>query len=89
MEEFAETLSLADRVILIDIYGSARETQGGVSSSDIVDRINRVWDNKASYISDRAEVIDELKKNTDQASLIVTMGAGDVWQIAEALLAKK
>lgn len=89
LEEFAETLSLADRVILIDIYGSARETQGGVSSSDIVDRINRVWDNKASYISDRAEVINELKKDTDQASLIVTMGAGDVWQIAEALLAKK
>lgn len=89
LEEFSETLALADRVMLIDIYGSAREAHGGVSSSDIVERINRVWGDKALYIADREEVVNELKKNTDQGNLIVTMGAGDVWQIAEALLAKK
>ncbi len=89
LEEFAETLALADRVILIDVYGSARETQGGVSSSDIVDRINRVWEGKASYVMNREAVVQELEQVTTEGGVIVTMGAGDVWQIAEALLTKK
>ena len=88
LEDFAETLSLADRVILIDIYGSARETQGGVASSDIVERINRVWPGKARYIADRGVVVEALSGQTTESGLIVTMGAGDVWQIAEAFIHK-
>lgn len=89
LPEFAEALSLADRVMLIDIYGSAREAHGGVSSQDIVDRINQVWPDKALYCAERSAVVQALGSSVDESGLIVTMGAGDVWQIAETLLAKK
>ncbi len=89
LEDFAETLGLADRVILIDIYGSARETQGGVASSDIVERINRIWPGKARYIADRWAVVETLSGQITESGLIVTMGAGDVWQIAETFLTKQ
>lgn len=86
LTDFAETLSLADRVYLLDIYGSARETQGGVTSQDVVDRINTVWPGKAEYVPDRKQLTHELKQKVTNQDLIVTMGAGDVWQVATALL---
>lgn len=87
--EFAEALSLADAVHLLDIYGSARETQGGVSSAELVARINQVYPGKAEYASDRTELVERLRRQATAADLVVTMGAGDVWQIAEALVKTK
>lgn len=84
-EDFAEALSDADRLYLLDIYGSAREVQGGVSSEELVERINRVHTGKASYAPDRAALVATLSETAGAEDLIVTMGAGDVWQIAEAL----
>lgn len=86
LEEFAEALGLADQVYLLDIYGSARETQGGVTSQDVVDRINRVWPGKAQYSPDRMQLVQQLQQTVTGQDLVVTMGAGDVWQIASALL---
>jgi len=86
LEDFAEALSMADRVYLLDIYGSARETQGGVASQDVVDRINRVWPGKAEYAPNRTELVQSLRQTVTDQDLVVTMGAGDVWQVATALL---
>lgn len=86
-EAFAESLSLADQVLLIDIYGSARELQGGVSSEDLMKRINRVYSEKASYHPDRALLVKDLSQTLTAQDILVTMGAGDVWQIAEELVA--
>lgn len=88
-EEFAESLSLADKVMLIDIYGSAREVQGGVSSQELVERINRVYPGKAEYTPDRALLVETMRTTLGKDDLLVTMGAGDVWQIAEAIVKKK
>ncbi len=88
-EDFAEALSDADRIHMLDIYGSARETQGGVSSQELVERINRVYPGKAVYAPLREALLEELATSANKEDLIVTMGAGDVWQIAEQLVRKK
>ncbi len=87
LTEFAEALSEADVVCLLDIYGSAREVQGGVNSLDIVQRINSFFPEKALYLPTQQAVIDYFQKiNLSSEDLIVTMGAGDVWQIAESMI---
>lgn len=86
--EFAEALGAADQVIILDIYGSAREAHGGVSAEDVVKRINQAWPSKARYGADRTILVTELGATLGKNDLVVTMGAGDVWQIAEALVGR-
>ncbi len=86
LEEFATSFELAEGVIILDIYGSAREVQGGVSARDLVDRINSYTPDKAAYGADRAALVRTIARDMQPNDVIITMGAGDVWQIAEAIL---
>lgn len=86
LEEFAGSFEVADEVIVLDIYGSAREVQGGVSAADLVTRINQYMPNKASHAPDRDALVDALARRIGRKDVIITMGAGDVWHIALALL---
>ncbi len=86
LEDFAESFEQAEGVVILDIYGSAREVQGGVSAQDLVDRINRFTPEKAAHASDRTRLADEIAASMSADDIIVTMGAGDVWQLAEMML---
>lgn len=86
LEDFAESFERADGVVVLDIYGSAREVQGGVSSQDLVDRINSFAPERAAYATDRKVLVAEMTTSMSDNDIIITMGAGDVWQLAEKML---
>ena len=85
LSEFAQSFDNAEKVVIIDIYGSAREQQGGVSSLDLVNLINKYQPGKAEYISTIDETVEYLKEKSGQYDVLITMGAGDVWKIGEKL----
>lgn len=85
LPEFAQCFADADRVHLLDIYGSAREAQGGVASQDIVDLMDRFSAGKASVAHDIDALIGELEKTMGRNDVIISMGAGDVWKVSHAL----
>jgi len=58
LSEFSQSFSDANRVIILDIYGSARETQGGVHSKDLVKLINAYEQGKAEYIPTIDEAVE-------------------------------
>lgn len=86
LEEFSGSFEAADEVMVLDIYGSAREAQGGVASTDLVERINHFARDKASHAPDRDALVATLTRDIGRNDVIITMGAGDVWQVAVALL---
>lgn len=88
LPEFAQSFDDADRVTLLPIYGSAREEQGGVSSEDLMQAINRFIPNKASVADDLGALVEEIEKAMGKQDLIVTLGAGNVWEISHALMKK-
>ncbi|MFA5777419.1 MAG: UDP-N-acetylmuramate--L-alanine ligase [Parcubacteria group bacterium] len=83
--EFAQSFDNTDKVIVIDIYGSAREEQGGVSSKDLVDLINRYNPGKAEYVPTIPEVVEFLKNKISGKDLVISMGAGNVWEVTKEL----
>ena len=89
LEEFAQSFDDADVVYILDIYGSARETQGGVSSNEIVDLVNRYNRGKAVHLATIAEVIEELMAKTVEGDVIATLGAGNVWEVTHTLARNK
>ncbi len=88
LTDFAQSFDAADRVVVLDIYGSAREVQGGVSSRDLVDLINRFFPGKAEHASDTIILISDLEKTMGRQDVIITLGAGNVWEISHALAKK-
>lgn len=74
LKEFAEALSMADQVHLVDIFTSAREKSGDITIQDL-----------AKMISDKVEIV-----STDHLSPLMTydqqvllfMGAGDIDRLA-------
>ncbi len=80
LDEFAESLSLADHVYLCDIFGSAREEAGKLTVNDLQQRI----DGSEVLQLDHTDVLMEY----DDA-VLVFMGAGDIQKFQEAYEEKK
>ena len=87
LDEFAKALSMADCIVLADIY-AARETDTlGISSRDIAEKIERLG-KKVWYFHTFEEIEEFLKKSCIHGDLLITMGAGDIVNVGEALLAE-
>jgi len=84
-DDFKKALSLADHVILTDIY-AARETDTlHVSSQRMASELKDTGFD-AYYLPSFKEVENFLIKNCTKGDLLITMGAGDVVNIGESLL---
>ncbi len=87
MDEFAEALSLADIVVLADIY-PARETDTlGVSSLDLQKKLQKSG-TECYYFPSFDEIENFLINKCINGDLLITMGAGDIVQVGEHLLGK-
>ena len=87
LPEFAKALTLADHVVLADIY-AARETDTlGISSEDLQKRIQELG-TPCEYFPTFDEIENFLLENCSKGDLLITMGAGDVVNIGEHLLGK-
>ncbi|MFO7807620.1 MAG: UDP-N-acetylmuramate--L-alanine ligase [Candidatus Moraniibacteriota bacterium] len=87
LDEFSQSFDLADEVYILDIYGSAREAQGGVHSEDLVYKMKFFRDN-VEYIAGMEEAYEKLRSNLGADDVVVTMGAGNVFELGKRLVEK-
>ncbi len=86
LNEFAETLSHFDNIILTDIYAARENNTYGVSSKDIEQRINSSRNNNCTYISDFNDIVKYVKEHAKPNDIILTLGAGNVTDIGDMIL---
>ena len=72
MDGFAESLSLADRVILLDIYPARELPIEGVTSAALLEKVT----SKNKMLCSKEELLDIIKSIDPE--LIMTVGAGDI-----------
>jgi len=87
LKDFARSFGEADAVILPDIYfvrDSERE-KDYISSADLVAQI-RLHGGEAVYLKSFKEIVERLKGIVETGDLVVTMGAGNVWEIADEIV---
>ena len=87
LEEFASALSLADEIILADIYAAREKDTLGISSETLQEKI-RSLGHSCHYFPTFEVIENYLLKNCTKDDLLITMGAGDVVKIGENLLQK-
>ncbi len=90
LNDFAVALSLADKVILPDIYAAREKDTLGISSKDLQLAVqNQGTDCYYFPTPDNFEEIEKfILKNCEKNDLLITMGAGDVVKVGENLLVK-
>ena len=87
LDDFAEVLSMADVIVLADIFAAREQNTFGVSSKDILERLTAKGKD-AHYFTSFEEIEKFLLKNCMNGDLLITMGAGNVVEIGESLLGK-
>ena len=87
LHQFAEVLTLADHVVLADIYAAREPDTGMVSSRDIVNLLIEAGTD-VYYFPTFGEIEDFLLSQVKGHDLLITMGAGDVVNIGEDILRK-
>lgn len=87
LQEFADVLAAADLIVLADIYAAREQNIYGVSSRDIV-ALLREKGKEAYYFPSFEEIEKFLLKKCMNGDLLITMGAGNVVEIGDALLGR-
>jgi len=87
LEQFATSFTHADIVVVPHIYFSrdSEEERRAVQASDLVDRL-RQRKVQAMHLYPFGAIIEQLQLIGRPGDLIVTMGAGDVWKVAQGIL---
>ena len=83
LREFAQALALADRSIIAPIY-AAREAHDPAISNQILAEEIHALAGKSLALDSFDEIRDELLK-CDADTLIITIGAGDIYKVAEQI----
>jgi UDP-N-acetylmuramate--alanine ligase len=85
MDDFASSFQAADQVYVLDIYPASETPIPGVTAQRLVERMAELGFTRARYApSDRA-VIQGILEDLRPGDLILTVGAGSVWKIGDAL----
>lgn len=85
LHEFGKALSLADHVVLADIYAAREADTGEIHSKDLQAEIRRQG-TEVDYFSTFEQIENFLLKNCHPGDLVITMGAGDIVNVGEDLL---
>mgnify|MGYP002402133513 FL=1 len=86
LDAFSRAFKEADEVIITDIYSPAGEQRiEGVTSQKLVELIAENSNPNVKYIPTKEEVKEFLASRIVPGDLVLTMGAGDIWKIADGL----
>ncbi len=86
MDEFAKSFNSANRLFLIDIYAAGEKPIDGVNSENLYHKIKEVGLENVTYISDRERLINTVVSDLRSGDVLITLGAGDVYKIAEEII---
>jgi len=86
MDEFARSFHQADAVFLLDIYAASEAPIEGVSAEALAERIRQFGHRQVEYVGTIDNAVDAVSKVAEASDLILTLGAGNVWQAGDRLL---
>jgi UDP-N-acetylmuramate--alanine ligase len=82
--DFVRALRNADELLLLPIYAAREKKDASISSKKLASAISSGV-RLAADVSDAASQVQKLMRKGD---VVITMGAGDVWKVGNALLKK-
>jgi len=85
-DEFVTCFYDADLLVLTDIYAASETPIEGVSSEFLANAVRKHGQRDVTCIADRAALPEHLAGVARPGDIVLTLGAGNIWQAGEALL---
>jgi UDP-N-acetylmuramate--alanine ligase len=85
-KEFLAAFYDADVLILTDIYPAGEDRIEGVEAKALFEGIRDYGHKDVTYLSDKKEIVEHLIRIIAPEDLVITLGAGDIWQVSEELV---
>jgi UDP-N-acetylmuramate--alanine ligase len=82
-DDFVSALKLPDKVFLAEIYAAREKNTIGISSADIAAKIDG-----AEFCASFELLEKRLKEEAREGDVILTVGAGDIYKVGEAIIEK-
>ncbi|MDD2318911.1 MAG: UDP-N-acetylmuramate--L-alanine ligase [Geobacteraceae bacterium] len=87
-DEFVKAFHDAEVLILTDIYPAGEEPIEGVTAEALARSIKQHGQKDVTHIADREQLLDHLLEILKPGDILLTLGAGNIWQTGELLLQK-
>jgi len=85
MDDFAQCFDGCERVYVLDIYAASEAPIPGITSARLAERMRELGLASARYAPSDQAVIQEVLAEARPGDIILTVGAGSVWKVGEAL----
>jgi UDP-N-acetylmuramate--alanine ligase len=85
-QEFCTAFHDADALVLLDIYAAGETPLPGVTTGLLYEGLMSQGQREVYYLRERTEVVPFLQRYLCANDILLTLGAGDVWQVGEAFL---
>ena len=82
LDDFAQVLQIADRVVLTPIMGSREVDDGSVRSEDLAAKIPG-----CVVVESLDAAAEYIKANAEEGDLVITLGCGDVYKASDKMIA--
>ena len=87
--ELGAAVADADLVVVMDVFGAEQEPIPGVTGALVVDGVRLAApDRQVVYTPHHDETIEYLADEVRPGDLVVTLGCGDVWMVADGAIAR-
>ncbi len=87
-EEFTRAFYQSDVLAVLPIYAAGEAVIKGVSAEDLAEGVRAHGHKEVLYIADISQAVSGLAAIVQEGDILLTLGAGDVWRVGEALLAE-
>ena len=75
----------ADVLILTDIYPAGEDRIEGVEAKALSEGVREYSHKDVTYLANKKEIVAHLLRIVTPGDLVITLGAGDIWQVADEL----
>ena len=87
-KDFLNAFNQADLLLITDIYPAGEDPLPGVKAENLFYGIREHGHKHVYYHSQKKEIVNHLLKLLKPGDVVITLGAGDIWQLGEQLLQK-
>ena len=88
LDEFAKSFHQADLVFVLDIYAASETPIVGVSAELLAQRMRDFGHQAAEYTGGIEQTANAVAGQSRDRDLVLTLGAGNVWQVGDRVLEK-
>jgi UDP-N-acetylmuramate--alanine ligase len=85
-DEFVTAFYDADVLVVTDIYAASEKPIEGVTAEALANAIRKHGQKDVTYVADRETVAEHLLQVLKPGDIVLTLGAGNIWQAGEVLL---